>query len=65
MTLLACQAGKDVYLESPATHHLGEHAALLSVAAVHSGSFRWDCSSGAVATFKAPSTWFVPAGLAP
>lgn len=33
MTYLACQAGKDVYLESPATHHLGEHAALLSAAA--------------------------------
>lgn len=32
MTVLACQAGKDVYLESPATHHLGEHAAMLSAA---------------------------------
>lgn len=32
MTVLACQAGKDVYLESPATHHLGEHAALLAAA---------------------------------
>lgn len=30
MTLLACQAGKDVYLESPATHSLGEGAGMLA-----------------------------------
>ncbi len=32
MTVLACQAGKDVYLESPATHHAGESQPLLSAA---------------------------------
>ncbi len=26
----ACQAGKDVYLEKPVSHHLGEHAAMLA-----------------------------------
>jgi predicted dehydrogenase len=30
MTVLACQAGKDVYLESPATHVWGESAPLLA-----------------------------------
>ena len=30
MTALACQAGKDVYLESPATHSVGESAPVLS-----------------------------------
>lgn len=28
-TIHACQAGKDVYVEKPVTHHLGEHAAML------------------------------------
>lgn len=37
MTVLACQAGKDVYLESPATHHAGEGTAILA-AANHSRS---------------------------
>jgi predicted dehydrogenase len=32
LTVLACQAGKDVYLESPATHSLGEGAAMLAAA---------------------------------
>jgi hypothetical protein len=32
MATLACQAGKDIYLESPATHSLGEDAALIEVA---------------------------------
>jgi len=32
MTVLACQAGKDVYLESPATHSVGEGAILLAAA---------------------------------
>lgn len=26
----ACQAGKDVYLEKPVSHHLGEHAVMLA-----------------------------------
>jgi len=26
----ACQAGKDVFLEKPVTHHLGEHAVMLA-----------------------------------
>ncbi len=29
-TIHACQAGKDVYVEKPVTHHLGEHAAMLA-----------------------------------
>ena len=32
MTVLACQAGKDVYLESPATHHHGEAGSMLTAA---------------------------------
>lgn len=32
MTSLACQAGKDVYMESPSTHSLGEGQMLLDVA---------------------------------
>ncbi len=32
MTLLACQAGKDVYLESPATHHQGDVGPMLEAA---------------------------------
>ncbi len=28
-TIHACQAGKDVFVEKPVTHHLGEHAAML------------------------------------
>lgn len=32
MAALACQAGKDIYLESPATHQLDEESALIDIA---------------------------------
>lgn len=34
-TIHACQAGKDVYVEKPVTHHLGEHAVMLEAEKTH------------------------------
>lgn len=34
-TIHACQAGKDVYVEKPVTHHFGEHAMMLEAEKVH------------------------------
>jgi len=34
-TIHACQAGKDVYVEKPVTHHLGEHAMMLAAEKAH------------------------------
>ena len=65
MSVDACNAGKDVYVEKPLTHDLAEGAAIVDAQDRNRRrSSRSACSSGACPTSRRPASWSRPGGSA-